>query len=157
VFVLALFTTAWLRRSGLAGEYSAALLQLHRSLGVTTTIVVVIRLGWRLRFAYLPPFPPSMPQLQQLIAKWNEFGLYAALLLQPLTGLARTLWRGRPFALFGLQVPALLPANGALSELFRSAHASGASVIFALVGLHALAALLHRLILRDKVLARMLP
>jgi cytochrome b561 len=38
------------------------------------------RLAWRRRFAYLPPFPESMPKLQQWIAKVNEYGLYVLLL-----------------------------------------------------------------------------
>ena len=50
-------------------------------MGVLTWIVMLARLVWRRNFAYLTPFPQTMPKLQQSIAKANEFGLYALMLL----------------------------------------------------------------------------
>ena len=44
-----------------------------------------------------------------------------------------------------------------IRNLFIGAHELGAKALLALIGLHATAALLHRLILRDGVLQRMLP
>jgi hypothetical protein len=38
-------------------------------------------------YAYLPPFPQNMPEVQRRLAKASEYGLYALLLFQPLTGL----------------------------------------------------------------------
>jgi len=148
-------TTAWLLARG--GAYVAALLTLHRSMGALTWIVVAARIGWRHYFAYLPPFPESMPRLQRRIAKLNEYGLYALLLLQPLSGLAMMLFRGRSFGLFFWQVPTLLGRDFGVSEFFRSLHAFGAWGLLALIGLHAAAALLHGIVLRDGVLQRMLP
>jgi hypothetical protein len=51
-------------------------------------------------YAYLPPFPQNMPEVQRRLAKASEYGLYALLLFQPLTGLAQSLARGRHFMLF---------------------------------------------------------
>lgn len=148
-------TTAWLLSRG-AGNV-ALLLTVHRSMGTVTFVTVVVRLVWRQRFAYLPPFPPSMPRAQQWIASLNERGLYALLLLQPLTGSAMMLFRGRPFTVFFWQIPALVTSNQSVSLVFRSLHELGAWALLALIGLHAAAALLHGLILRDGVLQRMLP
>jgi hypothetical protein len=64
----------------------------HRSIGTLTWIVVATRLVWRHGFAYLPPFPASMPKLQQRIAKFNEYALYTLLLAQPLSGLGVVSW-----------------------------------------------------------------
>ena len=88
------FATAWLLN--LSGSDASRILLVHRSIGILTWVVVVLRLIWRHAFAYLPPFPVSMPKLQQRIAKLNEYGLYGLLLVQPLTGLGNTLLHGRP-------------------------------------------------------------
>jgi cytochrome b561 len=81
--VAAQFATAWLL--DLVGELQQLLI-VHRSIGILTWIVVAVRLIWRHAFAHLPPFPASMPKLQQRLAKLNEYGLYGLLLVQPLTG-----------------------------------------------------------------------
>jgi superoxide oxidase len=153
--VVTQFTTAWLLSQH--GSDASALLFAHRSMGTLTWIVVAMRLIWRHGFAYLPPFPASMPTLQQRIAKLNEYGLYGLLLVQPLTGLGNTLFRGGPFALFAWQVPALFAPNKAAAQMFHSIHEFGAWGLLALIGLHAAAALFHELILRDGVFQRMLP
>jgi superoxide oxidase len=153
--VVAQFTTAWLLNQ--RGSDTSALLFAHRSMGTLTWIVVAIRLIWRHGLANLPPFPASMPKLQQRIAKLNEYGLYVLLLMQPLTGLGNTLFHGRPFALFAWQVPALFAPSKAVAHMFQSIHEFGAWGLMALIGLHAAAALFHGLILRDGVLQRMLP
>jgi superoxide oxidase len=80
----------------------AAPLDTHRNSGVTW-IVGAARLVWRHNYAYLPPFPESMPRLQQAIAKANECSLNALLLVQPITRLGRVLLRGAPFELIHLE------------------------------------------------------
>ena len=130
---------------------------IDQTTGALIWIVGLVRLVWRHRFAYLPPFPQSMPKLQQWIAKANEYGLYALLFVQPITGLGNVLFHGRPFQLLIWEVPALLAPNPAIRSLFVEAHEFGAKALLALIGLHAGAALFHRLVLRDGVLQRMLP
>jgi cytochrome b561 len=148
-------TTLAIDHAGPAG--ALLLLAVHRSAGMATWLVVAGRLLWRRSFARLPPFPASMPKLQQWAAKANEYGLYALLLVQPLTGLGDTLLRGRPFALFGLQIPALLGPRKDLYAPLHHAHELGAALLAGLIALHAMAALLHALVLRDGVFERMWP
>ena len=155
VLVATQFATAWLLN--LSGSDTSRILLVHRSIGILTWVVVVLRLIWRHAFAYLPPFPVSMPKLQQRIAKLNEYGLYGLLLVQPLTGLGNTLLHGRPFALFVWQVPIWFAPDKSISLLFQSLHELAAWLLLALIGIHAAAALFHGLILRDGVLQRMLP
>ena len=158
LLVVIQFGSAWLHEAaGHESALGAMLLSLHVTAGVLTWIVAVVRLVWRHYFANLPPFPPSMPKLQQTIAKANEYGLYVLLLTQPVTGIARVLLRGQPFDLFFLRVPALLEANPPMRNLFVEAHEIGAKALMVLIGLHAGAALFHHLVLRDGVLERMLP
>ena len=156
MLVIGQFASALLheQRHGAAAEL---LLSFHRSAGIATWIVVAMRLLWRRRFAYLPPFPAAMPRAQQWAAKLNEHGLYLLLLLQPLTGLATMLAFGHPFALFLWQIPVLMEQNKPLAHVLKETHETGAWIFAALIGLHTAAALFHALVLRDRVLQRMLP
>ena len=158
LLIIAQFTSAWLRKAvDHETSFAAVILTMHQTTGVLTWIVGLVRLVWRRNFAYLPPFPESMPKLQQSIAKANEYGLYALILVQPITGFGNLLFHGRPFEFFIWEVPALLAPNAAIRSLFVEAHEFGAKALIALIGLHAGAALFHRLVLRDGVLQRMLP
>ncbi len=139
------------------GDNARTLLALHRSVGALTLVMVVARLIWRARFAHSPPFPPSMPKLQRRAARANEWALYALLLFQPLTGLGDAIFRGRPFALFGLQIPAVMLMNKPLFHLSGELHEIGAWILMALIAVHVGAALIHGLVLRDGILQRMLP
>ncbi len=158
LLIIIQFASVWaIEAAGDKSAFEAALLSLHMTTGALTWCVVVVRLVWRHYFAYLPPFPPSMPKPQQTIAKANEYGLYLLLLTQPITGIARVLLRGRPFDLFFWQVPALFEENDSIRHILVETHEFGAKALMALIGLHAGAALFHYLILRDGVLQRMLP
>jgi superoxide oxidase len=158
LLIVVQFVSIWARETvDHHSNLAVTLLSLHRSAGVLIWIVVVTRLCWRRYFAYLPPFPPSMPRFQQILAKANEYGLYILLLAMPITGLARVLLRGEPFELFVWEIPALLEPDPAIRSVFVQAHAIGAKALMVLIALHAGAALFHRLVLRDGVLQRMLP
>ena len=155
--MVGMFVTALLHERAAGGAWAGLLLAAHRSLGLTLWVVAACRLAWRLRFAFLPPFPPRMSKGQQMAAKLTEFTLYALLLGQPLTGLAQSLALGRPFPLFGLQTPAVMATSETLTSLFHGIHAFSAWALFGLIGLHVLGALFHRFVLRDDVLQSMLP
>jgi cytochrome b561 len=158
LLIVVQFVSIWAREAmDHQSDLAAALLTLHRSMGLSTWIVVVARLCWRRYFAYLPPFPQNMPGFQQIIAKANEYGLYILLLAMPITGLMRVLLRGQPFELLVWQIPALLEPDPAVRSLFVQAHAIGAKALMVLIAMHVGAAMFHRLVLRDGVLQRMLP
>jgi superoxide oxidase len=137
--IAGLFGSAWLLLAS-DREHAAILLTVHRSLGVVTWAVAIVRLCRRLSYAYLPPFPLNMPKVQQRLAKTSEYGLYALLLFQPLTGLAQSLTRGRHFMLFAWQVPKVMAGDKPLTMLFHQIHSVSAWVLLGLVGLHILAA-----------------
>jgi superoxide oxidase len=155
--IAGMFASAWLHALAEGGKQANLLLAIHRSLGLSVWVVAICRLGWRLRFAYLPPFPPTMSKAKQTLAKSSEYSLYALLLIQPLTGLAQSLTRGRPFFLFGWEAPVVMARDVGLTGLLGSIHKISAWALLGLGGLHALAALHHRFVLRDEVLQPMLP
>ena len=155
-WIVCMFASAWLLLAS-DREHAAMLLTVHRSLGVVTWAVAIVRLGWRFSCAYLPPFPQNMPKVQERLAKVSEYTLYALLLFQPLTGLAQSLARGRHFMLFAWQMPSVMAGDKPLTTLFHQIHALSAWLLLGLIGLHILAALFHRFVLRDEVLQSMLP
>jgi cytochrome b561 len=138
-------------------RWATYLLGAHQSLGMTIWIVTVLRLLWRLTGAWFPPFPGSMTLIQRAAARVSEYALYALLLIQPATGLAQTLLRGRPFEIFGWSIPAILPEHLGYARLFHGAHELGAWCLIGLVSLHAAAALFHHFVRRDDVLEAMAP
>jgi cytochrome b561 len=157
LIVLTLFGSALLYGQVEERSWAPPLLQVHRSLGVMIWSLTVLRLLWRVTGARFPGFPKSMTPLHQLVARLSEYGLYALLLIQPATGLAQTILRGRPFEVFAWSIPQLVARDMALVRIFHSAHEIGAWCLFALAGLHAAAALVHHFILRDDVLEAMAP
>jgi cytochrome b561 len=134
-----------------------AVLQAHRSLGVAVWILVMSRLAWRFLGMRLLPFPASMPRWHQWGARLSEWGLYGLLSAQPLTGMGATVLRGRPFDLFGIQVPSLMVAHKEWAATAQWLHTLGAYGLASLVLVHAGAAILHRVIADDGVLDSMLP
>jgi cytochrome b561 len=124
---------------------------------MTIWTVTVLRFSWRLTGARFPAFPASMTLIQRVAARLSEYALYALLLIQPATGLAQTVLRGRPFELFGWTIPAILPKHLGYAGLFHGAHELGARCLIGLVSLHAAAALFHHFVHRDDVLEAMAP
>jgi superoxide oxidase len=157
LLIIGQFTAVWLHEAvGHGTSLGSEILDAHRTMGMLTWTVALGRVVWRYRFAYLPPFPVSMPKLQQWVAKANEYGLYALLLVQPATGLGGMVFDGRPFKLFLWEVPALTAPDATIRFLLEEAHKVGGNALLVLIGLHASAALFHGVVLRDGVLQRML-
>lgn len=157
LLVLMQFGLAILHDQASDAEIRRGVLTAHRSLGVAVWLVVMGRLAWRLLGMRLLPFPATMPRWHQWGARLSEWGLYGLLIAQPLTGMAATVLRGRPFDLFGLQVTSLMAAHKAWATTAEGLHALGAYGLASLVLVHAGAALLHRIIADDGVLDSMLP
>jgi superoxide oxidase len=157
LIVLALFSSAWLHAYSHDGVHKALLLQIHRSLGVTIWTITIMRLVWRLTHAKLPPFPASMSRLHRAFVLMSEYTLYALLLVQPVTGMAATVLRGRQFALFFWHVPPLMSESRTIWISLEGIHEIGACAFGALILGHAAAALFHHFVLRDDVLECMAP
>jgi cytochrome b561 len=98
-----------------------------------------------------------MTRLHRLAARVSEYGLYALLLLQPATGLAQTVLRGRSFGLLAWSIPPLSSVHLGYARLFEGFHVVGAWCLIALVSLHAAAALFHHFVRHDHVLESMAP
>ncbi|HEY2486451.1 MAG TPA: cytochrome b/b6 domain-containing protein [Candidatus Binataceae bacterium] len=138
-------------------EEAVALIQLHRSFGMTVWVVTLGRLIWR-QFVRFPNWPADMPQAMRLVAQWSEYALYALLLTQPILGLLWSNAYGDRVNLFFLgQLPALIGRDRPLARQLGEAHATVGFLLLGLIALHAAAALYHHFWRRDGTLEAMLP
>ena len=138
-------------------EEAIALIQLHRSFGVTVWVVTLGRLVWR-QFSRFPNWPADMPQTMRLAAQWSEHALYALLLTQPILGLLQTNAYGDRVNLFFLgQLPALIGQDRPLAKQLLAVHVTVGLLLLGLIALHASAALYHHFWRRDDTLDAMVP
>jgi cytochrome b561 len=155
--LLCAYLAAWMIDGASRPAEKAWLIMLHRSFGVTILLLTWVRLAVRLR-TRVPPLPAAVPAVQRLAARASVITLYAALIVQPLLGLAASMLPGGRTMLFGdVVLRPLLPVDRALAhEVFHRVHAWTALVSLALIGLHVTAALYHHFVRKDEVLAGML-
>jgi cytochrome b561 len=133
------------------------LLLLHRSVGLLILALMVFRACWRLTHPP-PPLPAGFPRIEALAAHADHYLLYLLFLVMPLSGYVNAAAAGHSVSFFGLAlIPPLLPENQMLSQAANALHLAGQFAIYALVGVHVAAALLHALVRRNGILDRMLP
>lgn len=136
------------------GDYST-LVSIHRPLGVLILILAVIRLANRL-VTRLPPFPPTMSQLERRVASASERLLYGLMIALPLIGWGMLSAGHYPIVMFGsVHLPPILPANPMLFAVLRKAHTILAYLLFFTFLAHLGAVLFHTLVIRDRLLDRM--
>lgn len=135
--------------------HRAALLELHRPVGIAILLLVVVRLVNRLRHRP-PPLPPDLPRWQVYAAKASHWMLYGLMFAMPLIGWSMLSAGGFPVKLFaGVNLPGIAPQDPALYGWLRQAHGVLALVLFVTVLGHLAAALFHAWIRRDGVFASM--
>src|SRR6266852_9672568 len=133
------------------------LLLLHRSLGLSILALMVFRVVWRLRHP-APPLPADFPRIEALAAYADHALLYLLFLVMPLSGYLNAAFAGHAVSFFGVvTIPPLVAENARLSQAAIAVHLAGQFLVYALVGLHVGAALMHRFVRRNRILDRMLP
>ncbi len=127
---------------------------LHITVGVLLAALLLGRVAWRLTGGRRLPLADK--GALNVVAKGTHWGLYALLAAMVLAGMFLTWTRGDSiFNLFS--IPAYDPGSKELPHQVQEVHATIGWLILALAGLHAGAALVHRYLWQDGVLARMLP
>lgn len=129
---------------------------LHKSIGITVGLLVLVRVGWRLTHRPPPP-PPTTPTWQLQAAKASHVLLYVCMVTMPLAGYLGSVFSGYPIKYFGSALPGWGWKDDGLKEFFSTVHYAAAMTFIALIAVHVMAALKHGLIDRDGVFQRMLP
>ena len=130
---------------------------LHKSIGLTTGIIVLIRLWWRAKNPP-PPLPSSMPRWQVGASKLSHAMLYMCLILMPVAGFSASQFTKYGVTYFELfKIPPMGTENKVIYDLLQGVHETTAMVLIVLIVIHVLAAFKHLLLDRDGVFQRMLP
>lgn len=150
VAILGLLHDSWPRAT------QAKWINIHAVIGLAVWILLMLRLAWRL--SHQPPdLPPDVGELSRRTSYPVHLLMYLLLFIIPVFGIITFIWHGRVFD-FGLfRIDPHISSNRAIFHPTEDIHGYLAYALFALVGLHILAALWHHFIRRDRVLLRMLP
>jgi cytochrome b561 len=128
----------------------------HMSFGILLTLVLILRIGWRLTPGH--KVRDAATGLDELASKAAQYLLYVLLVAQ--AGLGFVLrWSGNEaMSFFGLLIPPpFAPFSKPAHELVADTHYYVGWAIIVFAGGHAGAALFHYFVLRDDVLWRMTP
>ena len=150
----------------LPDEWVRAVIDTHKSTGITVLGLVLMRILWRM--AYPPPsLPASYARWEHMAAHVAHGALYALMLLLPISGwLHDSAWKDaatHPMTLFGLvpwprigMIEAIEPvARESLHTLFGVFHTAFGYLLYALLVLHTGGALKHHWLDREPELQRM--
>ena len=134
------------------GPVNTAYWSLHVVLGFAFAALIAWRIIWRNSGGRR--LPAAETGLLHLVAEATHYGLYLLLLTVIVLGIINAVVRG--YNLFDL---VSLPQIGdrAMRKPITHWHGLAANLLLALAGLHAAAALFHHYMLRESVLARMIP
>jgi cytochrome b561 len=130
----------------------------HISAGLAILALLIVRLAWRLASAPPTAEPTPCGHWAGRASALAHAVLYLLLAAVPIVGIVVQFARGNPLPIFGLfEIASPWPADRALSRSIREIHEFAANALLIVAGLHAVAALGHHWILRDRTLQRMLP
>jgi len=128
----------------------------HFSCGLLVLGLALLRLGVRLVHG-APPITPPPPVWQRAAARASHALLYAFMIGMPVLALFMMGLRGDEVLFFGLELPPLVAEDKELGKLLRGWHGDIGRAVYALIALHAAAAIWHHRVRRDDTLVRMLP
>jgi cytochrome b561 len=150
VGVLGLLHDSWPKKT------QAFWINLHALIGMLLWLLLIARFVYRIRHSPPAP-PPGMPNFSRRFSTPVHLALYALMFIIPILGFVTFIYHGRvfDFGIFDLNLG--IKKNRAIFEPTEDIHGYLAYALFALAGLHALAALWHQFVLHDGVMSRMWP
>lgn len=144
-------------QSGIDRDLQNALFIYHKNVGVCLLVMVTLRLAVRWRHPP-PPVPTSLPRWQASVASTTHRVLYLLLIIVPVAGFVRVQAGGYPVEMLdALGMPFLVPRSDELADQAKSVHYWAGLLIIGFIAMHISAALLHGVVKRDGVMARMWP
>lgn len=126
---------------------------LHKSIGLTLALLILIRLTWRI--THQPPaLPMGMAAWQRLAADLTHRALYICMLVMPLSGYLGSAFSKYPVRYFGLPLPKWSGEWPAAKEFMSEVHEFTAWLFVLLLAIHISAAIRHA-VRRDGIFLRM--
>jgi cytochrome b561 len=150
VGVLGLLHDSWPKQS------QAFWINVHALIGILLWAVLLARFGYRLRHSP-PTLPSDIGAFSRRFSSPVHLALYALMFVIPIIGFVTFIYHGRVFNFGFFDLNFGVKKNRAIFSPTEDIHGYLAYALFALAGVHALAALWHYFIRHDGVLGRMWP
>jgi cytochrome b561/polyisoprenoid-binding protein YceI len=154
----------WRMGDGPKGAATFALIQLHKSIGITILLLSLARLAWRL-FNRPPPHPANQPRWETIASKVVHVAFYVIMIGLPLTGwiMVSASRTPIPTLLYGAipwpHLPLLPELAAGPKHLWREigeiSHGLLVKLTYGLLALHLGAVAKHQLLDRDAVFGHM--
>ncbi|MBK8174141.1 MAG: cytochrome b [Rhodospirillales bacterium] len=133
------------------------LIDVHKSIGVTVLVLVLLRLAVRQVVDADPARDWLSPRMFRL-SRIGHAALYVLLLATPVFGWLTSNAYGYGVSLFGwVDLPSLVGKDKALADVLGECHELASFALLGLAGAHAVLAIGHHVLLRDPTLVSMLP
>lgn len=142
------------------GAGRAGGLFIHMSVGLAILVLLFVRIPWQVshKATHEPTKFGTWMGWSDPAAKIAHYGLYVLLAAVPISGILLQFARGGAIPLLGfIEIPSPWLADRAFSSNIKEIHEIFAHSLVILASFHAVAALLHHFIFRDRTLVRMLP
>ncbi len=128
---------------------------LHKSIGITLLGLIIIRILWRI--THKPPaLLTSYKTWERKLSTSAHHLLYLLMILVPISGLIMSVAGKYGVKWFGLDFIAGIE-NKPIREFFHETHEITGLIFLAIITLHILGALKHKLIDKDETMQRMMP
>jgi cytochrome b561 len=145
------FSLSYLPSNGI----KSFVISIHKSTGFIIILLMIARLLWR----FYNPLPRDLGESLRLnyAAHVLHIVLYILLLLQPLVGILVSQTFGYPVSVFGIfELPQIIWKSQLLANFFSKVHTVIGVLLTVSIIIHAVAALKHHYIDRNRTLIRML-
>ena len=134
-------------------EKKLAIENLHVLLGLSIFSLTLLRLVYKI-FNPTPPLSNSIFPGQRIIAKLNHIFLYISIFIISISGALKKLFNGEILDIFFFSIE--IKNNFDLAELFYAIHIFGNYTLVALISLHILAVISHKIIFKENLLKKIL-
>jgi cytochrome b561 len=127
-------------------------------MGLAVLALLILRLLWRA--IDRPPSPEATPfgKWLEILGKLTHVVLYVLLAATSILGIALQFARGGTLPLFGIaEIAWPWGSNRGLARWLEEAHETLSNILIVIAAFHALAAMIHHWVWRDRTLERMLP
>lgn len=128
----------------------------HKLFGAVLLALILMRFLYRMSHG-APKLPAFVAPWQKMASEFTHWMIYALLIAVPVLGYIGTSMFGA-LNIWGLfKLPAVTAVDKEFAKVVLAYHGWAAIALSVLVGVHIAAALYHRIVLKDLVVARMIP
>ena len=126
---------------------------IHVIVGLSLFYLVILRLLYKI-FNPTPRLEPSVFKGQKFLAKLNHILLYVTILSITISGIFKKLFNGETLIIIFKKIR--IQDNFELGELFYDIHVYSNYLLIALITIHVMAVVIHKLFFNDNLLKKIL-